>query len=397
MQLPVLRLKKNEQRRVLAGHLWIYSNEVDVVATPLKGFTAGDQVVVEDSRGKTLATAYVNPASLISARIVNRRAGEMLDAPLIAKRLQQALALRETLFPDPYYRLVYSESDALPGLIVDRYGDTLVLQINTVGMQRLQGEIVHGLQALLSPVRILLRSDTQARAQEGLEESVGVLLGDESAPLTIIENGVRFEVPALAGQKTGWFYDHRLNRARMMTYAKGRRVLDVFSYVGGWGIQAAVAGASSVTCLDSSATALEQCHHNATLNGVADQLESQKGDAFELLKQLVDDKQKFDVVIVDPPAFIKRRKDMKQGEAAYQRINHLAMRLLSDGGTLMSASCSQHFSRDQLLRAINRAVGETKLSAQLIEQGHQGPDHPIHPAMSETEYLHAFFLRCLRS
>ncbi|HET7322337.1 MAG TPA: class I SAM-dependent rRNA methyltransferase, partial [Longimicrobiaceae bacterium] len=204
------------------------------------------------------------------------------------------------------------------------------------------------------------------------------------------ENGARFLVPLREGQKTGWFYDHRENRAGLRRYVPGKRVLDVFSYVGGWGVQAARGGAASVTCVDSSAPALELVRHNAELNDVADRVTTLQGDAFDALRQLREAGERFDVIVLDPPAFIKRRKDVKQGEKAYQRVNRQALELLAPGGVLVSASCSFHLSRDALLGAMLRASRELGRDLQILEEGHQAPDHPIHPAIPETAYLKAF-------
>jgi 23S rRNA (cytosine1962-C5)-methyltransferase len=207
------------------------------------------------------------------------------------------------------------------------------------------------------------------------------------------ENGTRFQAPLAGGQKTGWYYDHRLNRHRLQSYVNNRRVLDVFSYIGAWGVQALQAGASSVTCVDSSETFLGIAQDNAALNGRADAMSTLAGDAFEILKGLREQGEHYDVVVLDPPAFIKRRKDIKEGSVAYQRINRLAMQLLSPGGVLVSASCSWHFRRSELLEAMRKAAAINGQNLQILEQGHQGPDHPVHPAMRETDYLKAYFAR----
>jgi len=239
---------------------------------------------------------------------------------------------------------------------------------------------------VLKPRAILLRNDSSVRAMEELEETVEVAHGEVPETVLIEENGVKFEVP-LAGQKTGWFYDHRDNRARAARYVKGARVLDVFSYIGGWGITAAVAGAREVICIDSSAPALDQVERNAILNGVRETMGTIEGDAFEALKALRAEREQFDVVIVDPPAFIKRRKDIKAGSEAYRRLNQAAMQLLGKDGILVSASCSHHLSRDSLMDTLQQSSRHLDRSLQIIEQGHQGGDHPIHPAIPETEYI----------
>lgn len=396
MSIAPLRLRKGEDRRLRVGHLWVFSNEVDTAATPLTALQPGQPVVVQDSRGAPIGSGYVNPQSLICARLLSRRPDQLADPDFLLKRLRRALALRTLIYPEqPYYRLVYGEGDGLPGLVVDRFADLLVAQISTAGIERVREDVVAALAELLPGSAILLRNDTPARELEGLSRYVEVARGEVPDRIGVIENGVRFETSPGAGQKTGWFYDHRENRARVRRYAPGARVLDVFSYVGGWGVQAAVAGAARVTCVDSSAPALEAVRANAALNGVEGSVEVVRGDAFDVLREMNDQRLRFDVVVLDPPAFIKRRKDARKGEEAYQRINRLAMDLLEDGGIIVSASCSHHLSRDGLRTVMLRASRELRRDLQLLEEGGQAPDHPIHPAIPETSYLKAFFGRLL--
>jgi len=390
-----LRLKKNEDRRIRAGHVWIFSNEVDVAATPLDGFEPGQLADFQDSTGKSLGNGYVNPRSLICGRLVSRDPGYVLGKSLLIHRLNIALSLRQRLFAKPFYRLAYSEGDGLPGLIVDRYSDTLVVQINTAGMERVKDEILIALQEVIRPTRIVLRNDSSGRALEGLDDYVETVLGDAVDLVSLEENGARFEAPILSGQKTGWFYDHRFNRARMQQYAGDKRVLDVFSYIGGWAVQAATAGAAEVLCVDSSDTALAQLAHNAALNQVSSRIRTQAGDAFEVLKGLRAERERFDVVILDPPAFIKRKKDFHAGQTAYQRLNQAAMQLLSKDGILVSASCSYHLTRENLKQVLLQTSRHVDRQLLVLEQGHQGPDHPLLPAVAETEYLKSFICRVL--
>lgn len=393
MQLASLILRKNEERRLLAGHLWVFSNEVDTKRSPLNDFEPGQQVQLQSSDGKVMGIAYVNPHSLICARLIGRDPQQQLDRSLLVHRLKIALSLRKRLYGKPFYRLVHGESDALPGLIVDRFGDIIVAQINTAGMEVLKDEVVSALEKVLKPQAILLRNDTGSRALEGLESYVATALGDVPESVEIEENGTRFMVPMLQGQKTGWFYDHRNNRARMQAYVKDARVLDLFSYIGGWGIQAATAGASEVVCVESSAKALEYVGINAELNGVDDRVSAIKGDVFEVLKALRAEREHFDVVVCDPPAFIKRKKDVKEGVQAYRRVNQMAMQLLGKDGILVSASCSYHMQRNNLMSVMDKAARHLDRSLQIVEQGHQGPDHPVHPAITETDYLKCFIGR----
>lgn len=393
MSFPVLRLKKNEERRLRAGHLWVFSNEVDTVETPIKGLTPGAQVTIHDHRGKAMGSAFVNPATLITARLYSRDADRPFDASLIVHRIKVALSLREKMFPTPHYRLVYGDSDGLPGLVVDRYDDVLVVQIATAGMDALRNEVIAALVKVLKPFGILMRNDSGMRALEGLPEENAVVYGEVPDMVELVENGVRFGAPVKEGQKTGWFYDHRDNRARLMAMSKGARVLDVFSYVGGWGVQAAVGGATEVLCVDSSASALAQVEGNAQRNNVADRVKTRQGDAFDVLKSLHDEGERFDIVVVDPPAFIKRRKDAEVGTAAYRKLNDLAIRLLNRDGYLVSGSCSMHLEKTALLDILRASGRHIDRNVQVIAQGGQGADHPVLPAIPETDYLKAFFAR----
>jgi 23S rRNA (cytosine1962-C5)-methyltransferase len=395
MSLATLRLNKNEDRRLRAGHVWVFSNEVDTRVTPLDRFEPGQPVLIEDASGHALGTGYVNPGTLISARLVSRDPKYVLDQSLITHRLNIALSLREKLFDAPYYRLAFGDSDGLPGLIVDRYGDVLVAQITTAGMERLKTEIVAALEKVAKPHAILWRNDSPSRELEGLTRYVEPALGDVPETVPLEENGVRFEVPLTTGQKTGWFYDQRMNRARFRSYVRGARVLDVFSYLGAWGLQAAAAGAESVVCVDSSATAVEGIRRNAQLNTLADKVTAECEDAFEALKRRRAARERFDIVVIDPPAFIKRKKDAKEGVRAYQRLNQMAMQVLSKDGILVSCSCSYHLPREGLRDILLKSSRHVDRFLELIEEGHQGPDHPVHPAIPETSYLKVFFARLL--
>ena len=393
--LPPLRLKKNEERRLKAGHLWVYSNEIDVTKTPLTDLEPGAAVSIEDASGHVMGNGYVNPHSLISARLISRDPRYVLDQSLITHRLNIALSLREQCFDKPYYRLVFGESDNLPGLVVDRFDDVLVVQITTAGMEHHKEDVIAALDKTIKPLAIVLRNDSPSRQAEELNSYVEIVSGKLPESVFVEENSTRFEIDVLTGQKTGWFFDHRMNRARMQQYVNDKRVLDVFSYIGGWGLQALTAGANEVMCIDASKSAIDQIHHNASLNGFEDKLASIEGDAFEALKSLRQERERFDVVIVDPPAFIKRKKDFKEGLTAYRRINQMAMQVLNKGGYLISASCSFHLKREQLHDTILKASRHVDRNAQIVEQGHQGPDHPVHPAIPETDYLKSFTARIL--
>jgi 23S rRNA (cytosine1962-C5)-methyltransferase len=396
MTTPVLKLKRNEDRRLRGGHLWIFSNEVDTAATPLTQFEPGAHAEVHSSRDQFLGHAYVNPRTLIAARIVGRDQAHAIDASLIVHRLRVALALRERLYAEPFYRLVYGESDGLPGLVVDRFGDVLVAQSGTAGIDALRGEIEAALAKVIAPQVIVWKNDSGARELEGLTKSVSAAEGATvPAEIAVREQGMTLIAPLADGQKTGWFYDQTANRERLRRYLKpGARVLDVCSYVGGWAVTALGAGAASATCIDSSATALEYAARNAKANGKT--LATLKDDAFDALKALGESGERFDVVIVDPPAFAKRKKDLPQAQAAYRKLNQLAMPLIDSDGLLVSCSCSHHLSADDLMVAIQGAARHSSRFAQVLELGGQSPDHPVHPAIPETRYLKTYFCRVTR-
>lgn len=391
--LPVIRLKAKEDRRIKGGHLWIYSNEVDMAATPLKDLEPGGEVRVETSSGQPLGRGYANPHSLICCRLLSRDARCALNQKLLVERVQSALALRQAVYEKPFYRLVYGEADGLPGLVVDRFGDYLVAQLNTAGMERLKQPLLAALQQVLQPRAVLWRNDSPLREQEGLPLAVEVACGDWPDTLTLEENGVSFQVDARAGQKTGWFYDHRENRRELMRWVQGRKVLDVFSYVGGWGLQCLAADASELFAVDASEAALDRLQANAARQGVADRVTTLEGNAFEVLEALLADGHRFDTVIVDPPAFIKRKKDFSNGLSAYRKLNTLAARLVTPGGFLLSGSCSMHLPEETLLDVVRGAARHVDRHAQLLFRGGQGPDHPEHPAIPETRYLKALLFR----
>jgi 23S rRNA (cytosine1962-C5)-methyltransferase len=394
MQLPLLRLKKHEERRLRAGHLWIYSNEIDTAVSPLKNFKSGEEVLIETYDKKLLGVAYVNPHSLITARLLSRNSHEHLDLAFFVKKIQSALQLRQRLYSQPFYRLIFGESDNLPGLVVDRFDTVLVAQLNTAGMDQKKEIILQALQEVMPEVTsILLRNDSQARQYENLPSEVIAGLGTPPTEVRVIENDTLFSAPLWQGQKTGWFYDHRLNRSRLKEYAKNQRVLDVFSYLGGWGIQAAQAGASQVICVDSSTLSSEWIAKNATLNHLQEKVQVITDDAFVALKNLHQAKESFSLIILDPPAFIKKQKDKKEGLIAYQRINELALRLLTEDGILISCSCSMHLEYEELMQLLQRASIKTHSDLQILERGHQAPDHPVHVAIPETDYLKMIIAR----
>lgn len=391
---PPLVLRRREDARIRAGHGWVFSNEVDTTRTPLGSIEPGAAVRVLDSRDRFLGHALFNPHALICARLLSRAESEPIGPPLFERRLRAALALRERYVGGVHYRLVHGESDGLPGLVVDRYGDVLVGQIATLAMEQRRGQLEAALQVALPGTRLVWKNDGNARDLENLPRELVAVDGQVPESLEVLEAGLRFQVPLADGQKTGWFYDQWANRALLRTLlqarpARGARVLDVCSYVGGWAVSALAAGASSAVCVDSSATALDWAQRNARANG--SELAVSRGDAFDVLAQLARDGERFDVLVVDPPAFIKRRKDLPQGSAAYRKLNQLALQLAAEDALLVSCSCSWHLPTEALPELLQSAAQHAGRSLQLIASGGQSPDHPVHPAMPETRYLKAVF------
>ncbi|MGH8132823.1 MAG: class I SAM-dependent rRNA methyltransferase [Steroidobacteraceae bacterium] len=391
----VLTLKKGEERRIAAGHPWVFSNEIDTHHVPLTAFAPGALAELRSSRGAFIGYAYVNPHALICARILSRNAAQPVDRALIERRLSAALLLRRRLNAASYYRWVFGESDGLPGLVLDRYGEVVVGQIATAGMEALKEEVASAVGNVMGPAGFLWKNDSAARDLEQLVRDTQLAFGEVPAQIAVVEDGASFLAPLAHGQKTGWYYDQTANRARLSRYVPaGARVLDVCSYVGAWAVSALRHGAGSACCVDSSQAALDFAQANAARNGVS--IEPLRADAFDALKDLNERGERFDVVILDPPAFIKRKKDIPQGQAAYRKLNQLALGLMSEEGLLVSCSCSYHLAADELVNAIQSAARHSGRFVQILEAGGQSPDHPVHPAIPETRYLKAFFCRVTR-
>ena len=395
VEYPALYLKRGEDARLRAGHLWVFSNEVDVARSPLADFQPGEPCVVVAANGKPIGVGYANPRSLICARLVARGTEHPLDTSLLTHRLQVALALRERVYAEPFYRLLYGESDGVPGLTLDRFDDVIVAQATTAGIERLKPQVEAAVQKVVKPRALIWKNDAGIRALEGLMDYADVGFGDPPGALRVVEGGVEFVVDAIGGQKTGWFYDQRANRDALAPYVRGARVLDMFAYLGAWGLRAAAMGAKDVTCVDASASAVKLIGENAARNGLADRVRAERADAFDFLKDLRERREHFDVVILDPPAFVKRKKDLKEGALAYRRINELAMQVLSRDGILVTCSCSYHMPRAALLDAVQKGARHLDRNVQVLQQLQQSPDHPVHPAIPETDYLKGFICRVL--
>lgn len=383
----ILRLKRREDRRIRAGHLWVFSNEIDTAVTPLKGLEAGSPVRIEAADGRFLAHGYANPASLISARVTSRDARRPFDGRLLRTRLESALTLRQRHHDAPFYRWVHGEGDFLPGLVVDRYDDALVVQLTTAGMECRRAEIVETLAELSGARSIALANDTSVRELEGLTRYRDQALGSARDELTVRENALDFTVPAAVSQKTGWFYDHRDSRAMLRSWVKDARVLELYCYLGAFGVNALAGGAREVVAIDASRTAVDAARANAASNGVESRFEARQDDAVEAMRSMVEQGERFDVVVLDPPAFVKRRKDLDAGTRHYTLNNKLAMKLLAPGGILLSASCSQAVDPSAFERILRNALPKTATGLQLLQPLRQAADHPVNVAMAETLYL----------
>jgi 23S rRNA (cytosine1962-C5)-methyltransferase len=383
-------LRKNQERRIKAGHPWVFSNEI---WKKPEGLLPGEVVEVADSRGHYLGTGFYNRHSLISVRLFNRQHRD-LDAAFISEALARADAMRQSIYSGSrHYRMVYGESDGLPGLVVDRYKDQLVMEIQSLGLDLRKDLIVAALKDRFKPSCIYERSDSYSRKLEGLGPSVGVLHGEFMPEVEVKENGLRFQANLEHGQKTGWFFDQRENRAAVRQFAQGARVLDCFCHTGGFALNAASGGAAEVLGLDISEKAIEQCRANARLNGLEGVCSFEKADVMQVLKQKVEAGEKYDMVILDPPAFAKNKKSIEPALKGYKEINLRAMQLLPPGGMLVSCSCSHHIEDEPFRVMLVDAARDARRTLVLYEFRHQAKDHPVLMAMKETQYLKCAIMR----
>ena len=371
--------------RAHSGSPWIFSNEIRMDEAA-KAIAPGAVVNVRGEDGRSFGTGYFNSKSLIAVRLLADECDAAIDRDFFAARLGRALALRDALYDKPFYRLCHAEGDGLPGLVIDRFGDTLTVQIGTAGMERQIDVIVAALEKILKPKTVILRNDTTTRALEGLSLYVKTLKGDAHR-LTLEENGARYSADLAEGQKTGWYYDQRDNRAFIAQLAKGKSVLDAYCYTGGFGILAAKAGAKEVVCLDSSAPALAIAEESARANGVT--IKAIRADVFEELERLKAAGETFDIVLADPPPFVKSRKDLEPGAKAYRKLARLAADVTAPGGLLMVASCSHNIPPERFAQECAQGLLRAGRRAALIRQAGAGPDHPVHPLLLESAYLKA--------
>ena len=387
-KLPLLRLKPREGRRVRAGAPWVFSNELALDAAA-KALAPGSLVRLEGDDGKPFGAGYFNSQSLIAVRLLECPADTAIDQSFFEKRLARALALRESLYDRPFYRLVHAEGDGLPGLTVDRFGDTCVLQVTTAGMEKQLDALTGALRKTIAPETIVLRADTPVRALEGLESYTRAIAGDAPHHLAVEENGARYFADLAGGQKTGWYFDQRDNRAFLAPLAKDKTMLDAYCYTGGFAVLAARAGAKEVSGIDSSAPALRLAEDAAAANGVEKSCRFMKAEVFEELERLAEKGERFDVVAADPPPFVKSRKDLETGAKAYRKLARLAASVTAPGGILFLASCSHNIPAERFASECAIGIQRSGRRAALIHQAGAGADHPVHPFLPETAYLKA--------
>jgi len=389
---PRVKLRPGAHKRLKTGHPWVYSNEIDMDPAT-KALPPGSVVTLTDAGGQLLGTAHFNARTLISARLLTAQPDVAFDLSFIAGRLNRALALRARLFERPYYRLVHAEADGLPGLIVDRFNDTCVIQPNAAGMDAARDVIVAALKETVGAENVVMRGDNSARALEGLDEKVELLSGAVDGPVRVEENGATYFADLVSGQKTGWFFDQRDNHAFMASLSRNAAVLDLYTHTGGFALQAARAGARKVVGVDSSAPALELAAKGAAANNVTETCAFERSEVFPFLDATLTRAARWDVVIADPPPFVKSRKDLKAGMQGYRKLARLCAGATAPGGFLFMASCSHNAPVDEFAAAVARGLEDASRSGRIIRTSGAGPDHPVHPLLPESAYLKAVVLQ----
>ncbi|HEV8680339.1 MAG TPA: class I SAM-dependent rRNA methyltransferase [Stellaceae bacterium] len=388
---PQVALLPHAHRRAEGGHPWIYSNEVAIDAAA-KALAPGTLVTLRRADERPFGVAMFNPHTLIAARLLDRDAGRVINKRFFARRLERALKIRERLYDAPYYRLVHAEADGLPGLVVDRFGATFVVQANAAGIDRLTPVLIDALRGLLAPEAIVLRNDSPVRTLEGLRPETRIALGAVEGAVPLEENGVAFEADVLAGQKTGWFFDQRDNRAFVAGLAHDARVLDLYCHSGGFAVTAAHRGAAAVLGIDRSEPALALAAAAARRNGIAERCSFRRAEVFAEGASLAAQGERFDIVIADPPAFARSKRDVPAALRGYRKLARLAAQLTAPGGFLFLASCSYNVAAAEFAEAVRRGLADAGRSARILKSAGASPDHPIHPALPESAYLKAFTL-----
>ncbi len=388
---PAIALLPGRHRRAESGHPWVYSNEIRMDAAA-KALAPGSLVTVRRADERPLGVALFNPHTLLAARLLDRDWARPIGKRFFVRRLERALRLRQRLFQRPYYRLVHAEADGLPGLVVDRFGAALAVQANAAGIERLEPLVLEALREVAAATAIVMRNDSAARGLEGLALETRVALGAVDGPVEVDEDGTVFAADLLAGQKTGWFYDQRDNRGFVAGLAGGARVLDLYCYSGGFAVRAARAGAAAVLGLDSSAPALTLAAISAERNGVAAACEFRRGDVFLEAARLAAAGERFDIVVADPPAFARSKRDVPAALRGYRKLARLAAQLTAPGGFVFAASCSHNVGAAEFAEAVRRGLGDAGRGGRIVRAAGAAPDHPVHPDLPESAYLKALVL-----
>lgn len=392
-QHPTVRLRpKAEARAIRHGFPWIYSDEL-VTDRRTQALAPGALAVLEDAERRPLGLVTVNGQSRIIARMLDRNPEAVLDQGWFEHRLERAQALRQRLYQTPHYRLVHAEADALPGVVIDRFGDAAVIQPNAAWAEAHLELLVAALQAVTGVSVVVKNGTGRARVLEGLPEETKILLGALEGPLKVPMNGATYMADLVGGQKTGLFFDQRANHAFAARLAPGGRVLDVFSHVGGFALAALAAGAQSALAVDASAPALALAEEGAAAMGMADRFATRQGDAFAVLESLGAEASRFDMVVCDPPAFAPAKPALEAGLRAYERVARLAAQLVEPGGYLVLCSCSHAADLSAFRNACARGIGRGGRRAQIIHTGFAGPDHPVLPQLAEGGYLKSLAFR----
>lgn len=390
---PVVRLKpKAEARAIRHGFPWVYADEL-VTDRRTSNLAPGTLAVLEDGDRRPMGLVTVNPKSKIICRMLDRDIDAVIDQAWFEKRITAALAMRGHIFDQPFYRLVHAEADGLPGIVIDRFGDTAVVQPNAAWAEAHFDALVAALMAVTGVANVVKNGSGRSRSLEGLTEEIVVAKGAVTEAVPVQMNGAVYMADLLGGQKTGLFYDQRPNHAFAARIAKGAKVLDVFSHVGGFGLAALAGGATSALAVDGSAPALALAQKGAEAMGVAEKFSTRQGDAFDVLEALAEEGAQFDVVICDPPAFAPSKPALVAGLRAYERIARLASALVAPGGYLVLCSCSHAADISSFRNSSARGIGRGGRSSQLIHTGYAGPDHPVLPQLAESGYLKALFFR----
>ncbi len=391
---PVLRLKpKADARRIRFGHPWAWADDL-VLDRRSKAIPAGALAVLQDADRAPIGLGVATVEARIGLRVLDRNPDAVIDRDWLAEKVTRALTLREALYDAHFYRMIHAEGDGLPGLIVDRFGDTLVVQPNAIWLEERLDDLVAVLSDATGCSNILKNGTSRARAAEGLPEEMVVLAGDApEGPIEVPMNGATYMADVMGGQKTGLFYDQRPNHAFAARLAEGARVLDVFSHVGGFALAGLAAGAKSALAVDASAPALALADAGAEAMGASDRFTTRAGDAFAVMEALAGEGAQFELVIADPPAFAPSKPALEKGLRAYERVARLAAPLVAEGGTLILCSCSHAASLDKFRASCLRGIGRAGREARVIHTGFAGPDHPVHPSLSETGYLKAIAFR----